>query len=307
LKSDSSFPLNMKRLLICNIIILFSSLAFLSCKRELSCENCKEKNKSPKAVAGADRIIVLPTDSVLLDGSSSTDPDGTVTNYKWTKLSGPSSSNILKADSAKTLVKALAMGVYQFELIVKDNDGLSGKDTLRIIVNDPAINQPPIANAGPDQTITLPNDSTLADGSQSFDPDGTITTYQWSKISGPLSSTINNPTAVQTKIKSLVQGQYLFELKVTDNGGLSTKDTVLITVLTSTNHPPIANAGPDQTITLPASTITIDGSASTDPENNITAYAWTKILGPSSFTIANGSTVQTQVTNLVPKVPTSLS
>lgn len=65
------------------------------------------------------------------------------------------------------------------------------------------------------------------------------------------------------------------------------------------NHLPIANAGNDTTIVAPANTVNVDGSASTDPDNNITSYLWTKISGPVSFSIANAGTVKTQITNLI--------
>jgi len=64
------------------------------------------------------------------------------------------------------------------------------------------------------------------------------------------------------------------------------------------NHPPVANAGPDQTIILP-NTIILDGIGSTDPDNNIADYLWTKIAGPASFNIVNANSLQSQVTNLV--------
>lgn len=87
---------------------------------------------------------------------------------------------------------------------------------------DPMIrnsNKPPIAAAGPDQAITLPKHRVLLDGSGSNDPDNNITIYQWSKISGPLSN-IANAYAIQTQVSNLTEGTYLFELKVTDAGGL---------------------------------------------------------------------------------------
>jgi hypothetical protein len=65
-----------------------------------------------------------------------------------------------------------------------------------------------------------------------------------------------------------------------------------------TNHPPIANAGNDATITFPYNTVNMDGSRSTDPDNNITSYRWTKIAGPSSSAITNVNAMQTQITNL---------
>ena len=162
-------------------------------------------------------------------------------------------------------------------------------------------NNPPIANAGPDQVITLPIDSVSLDGSASNDPDGKINSFLWTKISGPASFTILKPADSTTNAKTLVPGIYFFELKVTDNGGLSAKDTLQITVndKSQPNRPPVANAGADQIITLPTNTLTVSGSSSTDPDNNITGYAWTKISGPLSITFANVNVMQTQVTNLV--------
>ena len=61
------------------------------CKKETSCEGCKENNKSPIAVAGPDQVITLPTDSVLPDGSSSSDPDGRISEWLWATISGPAS------------------------------------------------------------------------------------------------------------------------------------------------------------------------------------------------------------------------
>src|SRR5215471_8329163 len=69
--------------------------------------------------------------------------------------------------------------------------------------------------------------------------------------------------------------------------------------VTQSNHPPVAKAGQNIVITLPRNTVTLDGSASTDPDNNITNYLWTKISGPLSFTISNSNAVQTLLLNLV--------
>ncbi len=118
------------------IISFAGFLVFISCKKEQSCESCKG-NKPPNANARSDTTIALPKENVMLDGSVSTDPDGTIISYKWIKLSGPLSSNIIKPDSSKTILKTLVMGVYKFELTVTDNGGLSAKDTVQIIVNQP--------------------------------------------------------------------------------------------------------------------------------------------------------------------------
>lgn len=133
----------MKRIVLHLIIIsLFGIISFLSCKKENSCEGCFNGNKPPIAIAGPDHVITLPTDSVLLDGSASGDPDGMISGYQWTKLSGPASFNIDDPTKAKTVFKNLVEGTYLFELKVTDDGGLSAKDTVQVTVNF-QITQPP--------------------------------------------------------------------------------------------------------------------------------------------------------------------
>lgn len=212
------------------LAIVFAMEIFLSCQKKFLCPDC-DVNKPPLANAGLDQKITLPQDSVLLDGTASTDPDGKIISYKWIKISGPSSFNIINTDSAKTAVKALVAGVYEIELKVTDNGGLSAKDTVQVLVNDPAQpNRTPVACAGVDQTIILPTNSVTLDGSCSSDADNNITSYLWTNISGPAGFTITNANAVQTQATNLVQGVYIFELKVTDAGGLFSKDTMQLTV-----------------------------------------------------------------------------
>ena len=149
------------------------SLFLFSCQKEVPCEEC---NKRPIAIAGQEQIIILPTDSVLLDGNSSSDADGTITKWLWAKISGPASFNIVMPSGSTTKVKTLTLGDYQFELTVTDNDGLSAKDTVKVSVkNLSQPNRPPVANAGVDQTITLPTNTTTIDGNGSTDPDNNIT------------------------------------------------------------------------------------------------------------------------------------
>ena len=279
-----------------------------SCKKEFSCEDCREENKPPVAKAGRDTIIILPGDSLLLDGSASKDPDGRIVNYKWTKVSGSASVKINNDASAKTIIKNLLLGNYLFELSVTDNEGLSAADTIRIVVDSVVIpDHPPVANIGADEIIILPTDSILLDGEISYDPDGYIVSYKWEKISGPSSFKILNPTLVKTTAGNLVKGVYEFELTVTDNTGLSAKDTTQITVeiQSAINLPPIANAGPDilinynlQTCSSTTSIIPLNGSASKDPDGDIVDYSWRLLPGPPKATIMNASTMNTSVANL---------
>src|SRR5574339_152542 len=84
---------------------------FFSCKKERSCEGCKG-NESPIAIAGPEQVITLPTDSISLDGSSSNDPDGTISSWLWKKIEGPASFTIINPAVSKTRVKNLAAGTY---------------------------------------------------------------------------------------------------------------------------------------------------------------------------------------------------
>ncbi len=249
-------------------------------------------NVPPVANAGSDKTITLPTNSVSLSGSG-TDADGTISNYLWTKISG-SSATITSASSASTSITSLVQGTYLFELKVMDNQGVTSKDTVKITVNA-AANIPPVADAGSDKTITLPNNSVSVSGSGT-DADGTISNYLWTKISGS-SATIANASSASTSITSLVQGTYLFELKVTDNQGATSRDTIKITVNAAANIPPVANAGSDKTITLPTNSVSVSGSG-TDADGTISNYLWSKISG-SSATITSASSASTSITSLV--------
>jgi hypothetical protein len=187
------------------------------------------------ANAGRDTVIVLPVDSVLLDGSASSDVDGTITTYRWKSISASGSVYLTNASKMIGMAGRLEAGDYLFELMVTDDGGLSAKDTVRIIVNDIRLqNRTPVANAGPDQTITLPVNIVALDGTASSDPDNNITGYTWTKIEGPFSFTLTNASTGKAELTNLVPGTYLFELKVTDAGGLFSKDTVQIMVNTST-------------------------------------------------------------------------
>jgi hypothetical protein len=116
-------------------VVLVSLVApiFFSCSKH-PCEGCIMGNKSPNAKAGSDQVITLPTDSISLDGSASNDPDGTISNWLWTKIEGPASFNLVHANDSVTKVKNLATGVYQFELKVTDDGGLIAKDTVQVTV-----------------------------------------------------------------------------------------------------------------------------------------------------------------------------
>jgi len=60
--------------------------------------------QTPTAVAGPGQVITLPTDGITLDGSASNDPDGTISEWLWKKISGPASSKIYNGQSVKIII-----------------------------------------------------------------------------------------------------------------------------------------------------------------------------------------------------------
>ena len=267
--------------------------------------NAATANQTPVANAGTDQTIQLPASSVALTGSG-TDTDGSIASYAWTQSSGPAGATITTATASNTTITGLIQGVYIFTLTTTDNQGGKGTDNVQITVNAAAANQPPVANAGSDMNITLPTNTVSVSGSASKDPNGTISSYTWTKIAGPTSYTIANSSAMGTSISNLASGVYAFQLKVMDNAGAIGMDTMQVTVnpATPSNQPPIANAGADQNITLPINSVTINGSASSDLDGSISSYLWTKLSGPSQFNLGNSGTASTLLSNLAAGVYT---
>ncbi|WP_165806698.1 PKD domain-containing protein [Chitinophaga parva] len=254
-------------------------------------------NVPPTANAGPAQAITLPANSVTVDGSGSTDPDGQIVTWLWQKVSGPAGGVIATPGSQATAISQLAQGVYVFSLTVTDNKGATNTATVHVTVN-PAGNVPPTANAGSAQTITLPTNTVTVDGSKSTDTDGQIVTWLWQKVSGPSDVVISTPGQQSTQITGLQQGTYVFALTVTDDKGGSDVATVNITVNAVPNVPPTANAGTAQTITLPTSSVTLNGAGSTDTDGTIVTWQWQQTSGPAGAVIATPGQASTQVTAL---------
>jgi hypothetical protein len=240
----------------------------------------------PVANAGPDQTVAEGSD-VTLNGSASV---GTALTYAWTQVAGPS-VELTGVDTVSPTFRApyvLPGGMtLTFALVVCEittsNCGnpntVSDPDTVDVLITN--INQAPVAQAGPDQTVGEGSRVDL-DGRASYDPDMDSLTYRWSQIpestvilDNPLSST---PT-FEAPLIGQSGGRLDFELVVTDPHGLSHVDQVSV-FLTNVNQAPTADAGPDQTRN-PQTTVALDGSASVDPDDDALTYTWTQTTGPS--------------------------
>jgi chitodextrinase len=210
--------------------------------RSASAPSQPPPNIPPIAEAGPDQTITAPANSVILNGSASYDPDGTIVSYSWVLVSGLGSVIISNSNQVIAGVSGLTPGSYTFQLTVTDNSGATSNDSVTVTVN-PA-NQSPVAIAGSDTTIYLPASSFQLNASNSYDPDGNITSYQWQEISGPNTAVASSMNGPEVDLSSLQEGIYQFQLTVTDNQGASSTATIKITV--------VKNSGtPDQFIVFP--------------------------------------------------------
>ena len=207
-------------------------------------------------------------------------------------------------------IEGASSGSKSFTMLTAYRD-LGHNPATRIFMNDPKIYEwlfsftrngvnasTVTANAGSDDSITLPiNSYTLQGTATSSDSTATLT-YVWTQVSGPNTATFSNATLANAIVTDLVEGTYTFRLTSSDNNGASNTDEVTITVLPLPNTPPMANAGSDLSITLPTNTITLDGSASTD-DMGIVTYAWSQVSGANTAGFDDVSLVTPTISGLI--------
>ncbi|MFT4016270.1 MAG: T9SS type A sorting domain-containing protein [Agriterribacter sp.] len=185
---------------------------------------------APKAVVNGGGVIKLPTNSKILSGTASTPaPGSSIASYYWSKVSGPSSYKISNSNIKETIFSNLAEGVYVFRLKVTDKNGLSSTADAKIVVQAASVAPKAVVYEG--GVIKLPTNSKTLSGTGSKPaPGSSIASYYWSKVSGPSSYKIANPNVAETVFSNLVEGVYVFRLKVTDRNGLSSTADAKIVV-----------------------------------------------------------------------------
>ncbi|XP_060478156.1 dyslexia-associated protein KIAA0319-like protein homolog isoform X1 [Panthera onca] len=255
------------------------------------------KNRPPVAIVSPQfQEISLPTTSTVIDGSQSTDDDKIV-QYHWEELKGPLREEKISEDTAILKLSKLVPGNYTFSLTVVDSDGATSSTTASLTVNK-AVDYPPVANAGPNQVITLPQNSIILFGNQSTDDHG-ITSYEWS-LSPSSKGKVVEMQGVRTptlQLSAMQEGDYTYQLTVTDTIGQQATAQVTVIVQPENNKPPQADAGPDKELTLPVDSTTLDGSKSSD-DQKIISYLWEKTQGPDGVQLENANSSVATVTGL---------
>ncbi|UBM62999.1 T9SS type A sorting domain-containing protein [Candidatus Sulfidibacterium hydrothermale] len=180
--------------------------------------------------------------------------------------------------SGKFFIDPMTSAYYFFNLTqikafrgeLRSLEGSFSGITFWIANKDGSVNYPPVANAGDDQTV-FSGDTVLLNGSASFDPEQKPLTYSWHAPEGISldDSTLMQPSFVAPKIADTLR--LTFVLSVSD-GTQSAEDSVVITVVSS-NHPPVADAGPDQTV-YDNDSVYLDGTGSYDADGDSLRYLW---------------------------------
>lgn len=156
-------------------------------------------------------------------------------------------------------------------------------------------NRAPIADAGTDASVPVRATYTLS-GSNSVDPDHDSLTFAWQIVQKPPSSTatLGAVTASESSFVPDTVGQYVLRLTVSD-GTLLDTDTV---TLSAANTAPQANAGRDRYVSV-GSSVVLDGTNSSDPNQDSLSYAWTLVSKPSgsTATLQNSASARPSVTH----------
>lgn len=225
-------------------------------RNEASGEMTVVVNALPVADAGFD-MVTAPGELVTFDGRRSSDPDGTVSRYVWDFRDGTT-------QEGDVVVHAFDKpGLYMVELQVFDDSGhAEANDFSHIQVT---VNEPPIADAGPD-LLVAPGETFRLAGGRSWDADGEITQWRWD---------VQNSDQIldgETLDHSLSEpGIYNITLTVTDDS-IASNRTAQDQMTIRVNHSPVAAAGGD--IVSGSLRVVFDGNASADPDNDGLSYIW---------------------------------
>lgn len=227
----------------------------------------------------ADARVTLPIqvgDTARLDGSHSSDADGDPLNYRWALTVRPAGSVAALSDASAISPTFVAdkAGTYVAQLIVNDGKVDSQPSTVTIKTE----NTPPVADAGPNQTVSVGAVVQL-NGGGSHDADGDPLTYRWALTVTPSGSAakLSDPGAVTPTFIADKPGTYVAQLIVNDGAVDSPPATVRIT---TQNSPPVADAGKDQSVHV-TDLVTLDGGGSHDVDGDPLTYKWSLTVKPS--------------------------
>ncbi len=217
-----------------------------SVKRQVTTQN--PPPNVPPTAAFSNEINRL---NASFDATDSSDADGSISSYEWDFGDGTTGTG-------KLVDKTFAQeGTYTVVLTVTDNRGATAQ-----VSRDVSVQPNRLPTAAFEATA---NDLAVAvDATQSSDPDGTITSYDWDFGDG---TTGNGKQGTHSYASS---GTFTVTLTVTDSDGAIATKSADITVTEPPNELPTARFSVGAT----ALRVDLDASASDDPDGTIQSYDW---------------------------------
>jgi hypothetical protein len=213
---------------------------------------------------------------VSLDGSRSADPNGDDLSYSWSQTSG-TPVTLQGSGSSSAYFVPTQPGVYIFQLVTSDGHFNSLPDEVLVTVNTPT-DHVPTADAGENQTVKV-GDTVTLNGSGSSDPEGNALSYVWSQVEGPETVVFEGASTVRASFEAPAAGLYRFQLIVSDGGLTSAPDRIAVTVESAENQAPVAAVLPVDPVAV-GDWVTLDGSTSSDPDQDPLDYGWSQTGGP---------------------------
>ncbi len=251
-------------------------------------------NTAPVANAGVIQNVSVGT-LVTLDGSGSRDTDNDPITYLWELKTKPTGSvaALTSTTSAKPQFTADLAGTYTISLIVDDGKTKSAASSVSVVAS--VTNSAPVANPGVNQNVQVGSVITL-DGTASTDANSDTLSYKWVLLGKPTASTaaLSSTTSPNPKFTADVMGIYTLTLVVND-GKLDSATAAVTIVASSTNSSPTANAGLAQSVVVGA-LVTLDGTGSTDANNDPITYKWSWGTKPTGSSAALSSTTTAKPT-----------
>lgn len=188
-------------------------------------------NSPPVVDLGPDQLIPKTPYHKLYAEVSDADEGDSISSYLWEKVSGP--DVVMHQDQSFLELEQLQIGIYRFRLTATDQAQASGFDEIEITVRHS--NQPPIADAGPDRSMSMASDVSLVLMGIGHDPDGVISGYSWQVLSDPINKNRydEHNSMVQEYSHTFIPwivGQYVLRFTVVDNDHALAHDDVVITV-----------------------------------------------------------------------------
>ena len=200
-------------------------------------------NNPPSANVAQEVVTAFRGDTVELNGSGSSDPDGHSLTYSWVQTGVEDQSDvptvtITNSDEARaSFVAPDYIGRLSFSLTVTDEMGATDSAEVYVTVR----NRSPIAHAGPNRVINANNPVTLegsVDDPDPIDRNYVTDNHTWTQDSGPKTITLD-PVADEPVHRTFtpdVVGEYFFTLTATDKEPLSDSDTVRVSVWPSSQN-----------------------------------------------------------------------